>query len=133
LLGRVAFALSRRFLFRQLSHPLPHHLSNLLLTMNLASFPDVKVAAKGADMSGNTAPAKDSVTESSTTIATGAAAPTGYRVSILPGALEVSARLANAEELRNLVKILHANMAIWADSTEDEPPLPLSKRLAKAG
>jgi hypothetical protein len=62
-----------------------------------------------------------------------APAPTGYRVSILPGALEVTARLASAEELRNLVKVLQANIAIWADSTGDEPPLTFSKRLAKAG
>jgi hypothetical protein len=78
-------------------------------------------------MSGNTA------NESPNVIGTQATAPTGYRVSILPGALEVSARLASAEELRNLVKVLQANTAIWADSAGDEPPLSLSKRLAKAG
>jgi hypothetical protein len=56
-------------------------------------------------------------------------APTGYRVSIVPGALEVSARLASAEELRNLVKVLQASIAIWADGDE---ALSLTKRLAKA-
>jgi hypothetical protein len=71
--------------------------------------------------------------ESPNVIGTQAPAPTGYRVSILPSALEVTARLASAEELRNLVKVLQANIAIWADSTGDEPPLTLSKRLAKAG
>ena len=34
---------------------------------------------------------------------------TGYRVSLVPGALEVSARLASNEELDILVKVLEAN------------------------
>jgi hypothetical protein len=83
-------------------------------------------------MSGNTAPAQASTTESSTATASGSS-PTGYRVAIVPGALEVSARLASAEELRNLVKVLQASIAIWSDSTDDESPMTLSKRLAKAG
>jgi hypothetical protein len=58
---------------------------------------------------------------------------TGYRVSIVPGALEVSARLASAEELRNLVKVLQASIAIYADAEEASSPVSLSKRLAKAG
>jgi hypothetical protein len=44
--------------------------------------------------------------------AAGAAAAgtaTGYRVSLVPGALEVSARLASNEELEILVKVLEAN------------------------
>jgi len=80
-----------------------------------------KMAIKGADMSGNTAPAKDSTTEPSTATANGAVAPTGYRVSILPAVLEISARLATAEELQSLVKILQANAAIWASATKNEP------------
>lgn len=40
--------------------------------------------------------------------ATGATA-TGYRVSLVPGGLEVSARLASNEELAILVKVLEAN------------------------
>ena len=38
-----------------------------------------------------------------------AATATGYRVSLVPGALEVSARLASNEELEILVKVLEAN------------------------
>jgi hypothetical protein len=48
------------------------------------------------------------------------APPTGYRISILPAALEISARIATADELQNLVKILQANAAIWANVTKSE-------------
>lgn len=41
--------------------------------------------------------------------ATNGATATGYRVSLVPGALEVSARLASNEELEILVKVLEAN------------------------
>jgi hypothetical protein len=62
------------------------------------------------------------------------AAATGYRVSIVPGALEVSARLATAEELRNLVKVLRASIAILSDDPADDPEaVTLTKRLAQAG
>ena len=77
--------------------------------------------SKGPDMSGNTAPEKDSTTGASTAPATAAVAPTGYRVSILPGALEVSARLASAEELKALVNLLQANIAVWANATKSDP------------
>jgi hypothetical protein len=70
--------------------------------------------------------------ESPNAIGTQASGPTGYRVFFVPGAIEVSARLASAEEVRSLAKLLQASIAIWADS-ESEPPLTLSKRLAKAG
>ncbi len=60
------------------------------------------------------------------------AAPTGYRVAIVPGALEVSARLATAEELRNLVKVLSASIAILADESRDDcDAVSLTKRLAQ--
>jgi len=41
-------------------------------------------------------------------------AATGYRVSVLPGTLEVSAPVASADELSHLVSVLEANAAIWA-------------------
>jgi len=44
-----------------------------------------------------------------TAAAASAATATGYRVSLVPGALEVSARLASNEELEILVKVLEAN------------------------
>lgn len=52
--------------------------------------------------------------------ASGASAATGYRISILPAALEISARLATAEELQTLVKILQANAVVWAIATKGE-------------
>jgi len=81
-------------------------------------------------MSGNAAP-RDSSNGSSVTPT--AAAPTGYRVSLVPGALEVSARLATAEELRNLVKVLRASVVILEDVTEgdSDESLSLTKRVAE--
>ena len=48
---------------------------------------------------------KDSVTGNGSA-ATG---NTGYRIALVPGALEVSARLASNDELDILVKVLEAN------------------------
>ena len=45
---------------------------------------------------------------------------TGYRVSICQGALEVSARLANPDELHFLIKILQANAAIMSNATKKD-------------
>jgi len=59
-----------------------------------------------------------------------AAQPTGYRISIFPCALEISARLASAEELQMLVKILQANSAIWETVTKNDAA---ENVLAKAG
>jgi hypothetical protein len=55
-------------------------------------------------MSDNTA-AKESVTATGS----GATGSTGYRIALVPGALEVSARLASNDELDILVKVLEAN------------------------
>jgi hypothetical protein len=52
----------------------------------------------------------DSMAKDSTPAATAAAtASSGYRVALVPGALEVSARLASNDELDILVKVLEAN------------------------
>jgi hypothetical protein len=85
-------------------------------------------------MSGNTAPERDNTSGSSSAPAAGTSAATGYRVSLVPGALEVSARLATAEELRNLVKVLRASIVILDDATEGDIDLPVSltKRVAEA-
>jgi hypothetical protein len=71
---------------------------------------------KGAVMS-DTALAQESTPQPP---AATAAPPTGYRISILPAALEISARLATAEELQTLVKILQANAAIWVTATNKD-------------
>ena len=49
--------------------------------------------------------AKESVTGNGSA----AAGATGYRIALVPGALEVSARLASNDELDILVKVLEAN------------------------
>lgn len=69
-------------------------------------------------MSENITPAKESAAGGSTATPTGAVANTGYRVSMVPGALEVSARLVSAEDLAILVKVLEANKAILAKATD---------------
>jgi hypothetical protein len=60
-----------------------------------------------------------------------APAPTGYLVSIVPGAIEVSARLATVDELRGLVKALTASGATLLEGQAVEIE-SLSKRLSKA-
>ena len=81
-------------------------------------------------MSGNTALEKSDNAEPSTP--TVSAAPTGYRVSVVPGALEISARLGTPEEVRNLVKVLRAGILILEDTAEGDmdEALTLTKRVA---
>ena len=78
-------------------------------------------------MNGNVA----SKTEPSTP--TEQSVPTGYRVNLLPGALEICARLGTPEEVRNLIKVLRAGILILQDTTEgdmDEPLSPTATRVA---
>jgi hypothetical protein len=42
---------------------------------------------------------------------------------MVSGALDVSARLANAEELDLLVRVLEANKMLWTDSGKSEPKI----------
>jgi hypothetical protein len=44
----------------------------------------------------------------------GAGAPSCYRVSVLSGSLEVSARLKSADDLELLMKVLEANRCLFA-------------------
>ena len=61
-----------------------------------------------------------------------AVVPTGYRVAVVPGALEISARLGTPEEVRNLMKVLRAGILILEDTTEGDmdEPLSLTNRIA---
>jgi hypothetical protein len=59
-----------------------------------------------------------SVTKESAAGAMTPTTATGYRVSLVPGALEVSARLASNEELDILVKVLEANKGSLGKSTD---------------
>lgn len=79
-------------------------------------------------MSGNIASSKSNGTEA-------AAVPTGYRVSVVPGALEISARLGTPEEVRNLMKVLRAGLIILEDTAvgDMDEPVNLTKRVAPIG
>ena len=49
--------------------------------------------------------------------------PSGYRVSLLSGSLEVSARLKNADDLELLMRVLEANKALFARADKLEPEI----------
>jgi hypothetical protein len=46
------------------------------------------------------------------------AAPSCYRVSVVSGSLEVSARLKNADDLELLLKVLEANKGLFAKADQ---------------
>ena len=52
-----------------------------------------------------------------------AAAPSCYRVSLLSGSLEVSARLKSADDLELLVRVLEANKALFTKADKLEPQI----------
>jgi hypothetical protein len=66
-------------------------------------------AMSGTTMAKEGAAAATTMTNEGATAAATMATATGYRVSLVPGGLEVSARLASNEELAILVKVLEAN------------------------
>jgi hypothetical protein len=86
-------------------------------------------------MSTEIASAKTNLTETSTPLASpyGLAMPTGYRVAVVPGAIEVSGRLVTPEEVRNLIKVLRAGYVILQDTTDGDmdEPLVLTKSIPK--
>jgi|RhiMethySRZTD1v2_1073278.scaffolds.fasta_scaffold254812_3 hypothetical protein len=61
---------------------------------------------------------------------TPSAIPTGYRVSVVPDAIEVSARLGAAGEVRELIKVLRASILIFATDADADIPESLSHRVA---
>ena len=65
----------------------------------------------------------------------GMAMPTGYRVSIVPGAVEVTARLVTPEEIRNLIKVLQASFSALESTTDGDmdAPIPLTRPAPKVG
>ena len=61
---------------------------------------------------GQSKPVENGILSSSASEA--AVAPSCYRLSVLSGALEVSARLKNADDLELILKVLEANRALFA-------------------
>ena len=58
------------------------------------------------------------------------AMPTGYRVSVVPGAIEVTARLGEAGEVRELIKVLRAGILVFATDDDADTPEALTNRVA---
>ena len=57
------------------------------------------------------------------------AMPTGYRVGIVPGAMEVSARLGTPQEVRELIKVLRAGILIFATDGDVDIPESFTHRV----
>jgi hypothetical protein len=58
-----------------------------------------------------------------TVAASSTAAPSCYRVSLLSGSLEVSARLKSADDLDLLVRVLEANKTLFTKAENLEPQI----------
>jgi hypothetical protein len=67
--------------------------------------------------------------DASCTATEAAAAPSCYRLSVLSGLLEVSARLKNADDLELLLKVLEANKGLFtkADQSATETVVKVTK------
>jgi hypothetical protein len=63
-------------------------------------------------------------------IISGGGMTSGYRVAMVSGAIEISARLATLEELNLLVRVLEANKILWTISATSEPNL-LSRKFKR--
>jgi len=71
------------------------------------------------------------VAMSSTTTA-GAVAPPCYRVSVLSGSLEVSARLKSVADLELLIRVLEANKVLFANEDQSVETAGTMQAVAKA-
>jgi hypothetical protein len=77
------------------------------------------------------APADDPFLESETepSAQTASAMSTGYRV-VVPGAIEVSARLSTAQEVRQLIKVLRAGILVFAADADVDTSESFNQRVA---
>ena len=62
--------------------------------------------------------------------ASSTAAPSCYRISVLSGSLEISARLKSVDDLELLVRVLEANKALFTKADKLEPNLADADRPA---
>jgi hypothetical protein len=96
-----------------------------LIYLSLTSFLSESPLLKKVDeMSGNGIAASGGPAVSSQ----GTTGASGYRVAMVSGALEVSARVASAEELDLLVRVLEANKILWTNSGKSEPKIQLKAK-----
>jgi hypothetical protein len=86
------------------------------------------MAVEGGEMFTNGEPARSDASCSEA----GVAPPSCYRVSVVSGSLEVSARLKNADDLELLLKVLEANKALFqkADRSTTETVMVLAAKSA---
>src|SRR5262249_39011361 len=78
---------------------------------------------------GQSKPTENAILSSSASEA--AVAPSCYRLSVLSGALEVSARLKNADDLALILKVLEANKTLFGkEEPEKETVLKAAKTFA---
>jgi len=54
----------------------------------------------------------------------------GYRVGVVPGAIEVSARLSTAQEVRQLIKVLRAGILVFAADADVDTSESFNQRVA---
>jgi len=71
----------------------------------------------------------DLATSSETSAPTTLVIPTGYRVGIVPGAIEVSARLGTPEEVREVIKVLRASILTFTTDGDEDVPESFSHRV----
>jgi len=90
------------------------YLSLTMVCHRLLQCPRVLIEGDGMIESSETA---NCVATSSTTTA-GAVAPSCYRVSVVSGSLEVSARLKNVADLELLIRVLEANGVLFANEDQ---------------
>src|SRR5215467_1495858 len=64
--------------------------------------------------------AEPSMDATVTSMSAGTVAPSCYRVSVVSGSLEVTARLKNADDLDLLMKVLEANNGLFANASPNE-------------
>jgi hypothetical protein len=90
------------------------YLSLTMVCHRLLQCPRVLIEGDGMIESSETA---NCVATSSTTTA-GDVAPSCYRVSVVSGSLEVSARLKNVADLELLIRVLEANRVLFANEDQ---------------
>ena len=61
---------------------------------------------------------------------TALAIPTGYRVGVVPNAIEVSARLGTPQEVCQLIKVLRASLLLFEADGDVDIPKTLAPRIA---
>ena len=76
-------------------------------------------------MTNNVEPAGSAAVSSPET--NGAVAPSCYRVAVISGSLEVSARLKNADDLELLLKVLEANKGLFSKEGAAETVMKATK------